>query len=303
MRARLGSKGRMSLLVALVGIAAAVPFGAWAEEDDVPTTVISGVVDSHTLAFQNPFTGATLEIPLPRIEIPIGSYVLDLSITLHLVVMWVAALLLILIGILAAKRRKMVPSGFYSMIEVIVSFVRDELAIKNIGKEEADRYVPFLCTAFFFIFIMNLLGLVPYSATATGNIAVTAGLALCTFGMTLIAGMRGQGVAGFWLGIVPKGVPLWLYPIMVPVELLGLVTKPFALSVRLFANMSAGGIIIGFLLALIFMLGDAAAPFMAPVSVAFAAGIYLLKLFVAFLQAYIFTMLSALFIGMASHPH
>lgn len=303
MRARLGSKGRMSLLVALVGIAAAVPFGAWAEEDDVPTTVISGVVDSHTLAFQNPFTGATLEIPLPRIEIPIGSYVLDLSITLHLVVMWVAALLLILIGILAAKRRKMVPSGFYSMIEVIVSFVRDELAIKNIGKEEADRYVPFLCTAFFFIFIMNLLGLVPYSATATGNLSVTAGLALTTLAMMLYAGMRSQGVLGFWVGLVPQGVPLWLYPVMIPVEILGLLTKPFALAVRLFANMAAGGIVIGFLIGLIFLLGQGIAPAIAPVSVAFATGMFLLKLFVALLQAYIFTMLSALFIGMSSNPH
>lgn len=300
------SMKRMALSALLFVAVAGIAPQAWAAEgDNVTEAVLHHVVDGDDIAFQNPFTGATATIKLPKLETGLTVFGLpfDLSITRHLVIMWVASLLLIVGVNVAVRRRSMVPRGFYSFVEILVAFVRDELAVKNIGKEHADRYVPYLCTAFFLILTMNVLGLVPYSATATGNIAVTAGLALCTFAMTLIAGMRGQGVAGFWLNIVPQGVPLWLYPIMVPVELLGLLTKPFALAVRLFANMSAGHIIIGFLLALIFMLGQAAAPVVAPVSVAFAAGIYLLKLFVAFLQAYIFTMLSALFIGMASHPH
>lgn len=294
---------RAALLV--VAVTAIAPLAWAAGGDNVTETVLHHVVDGDDIAFQNPITGATATIKLPKIEtgLTVFGKPFDLSITRHLVFMWFSSFLLIVGVNIAVRRRSLVPRGFYSFVEVLVAFVRDELAVKNIGKEHADRYVPFLCTAFFLILTMNVLGLVPYSATATGNIAVTAGLALCTFAMTLFAGMRGQGVAGFWLNIVPQGVPLWLYPIMVPVELLGLLTKPFALAVRLFANMSAGHIIIGFLLALIFMLGQAAAPVVAPVSVAFAAGIYLLKLFVAFLQAYIFTMLSALFIGMASHPH
>ncbi len=299
-RARLGS-GLLAL--ALVAFGLASPVSASAEEPSVPDYVVSKVVDGDYISFPNPFTGAAWTIHLPRIEIPIGSYTLDLSITRHLVVMWVSALALVLVVSLAARRRSLVPKGFYSMVELIVQFVRDELAAKNIGKEEGKRWVPFLATAFFFIFFMNLLGLFPYSATATGNLSVTAGLALCTFALTLVAGMRAHGFFGYWGSIVPQGVPLWLYPIMVPVELLGLLTKPFALAVRLFANMVAGGFVIYFLLGLIFMLGEGIAPVVAPVSVAFATAMYLLKLFVAFLQAYIFTMLSALFIGMSAQAH
>lgn len=293
--------GMLALSLAAFGLVA--PVSASAAGDTVPDAVIAHVVDGNDLSFQNPFTGATYTILLPRIEVPIGSYTLDLSITRHLVIMWFAAAVLVLAVSLAARKRRLVPRGFYSMVEVIVTFIREELAQKNFGKEDADRWVPFLATAFFFIFTLNLFGLIPYSATATGNLAVTAGLALITFALTLYAGMRGQGVFGYWAGIVPQGVPVWLYPIMVPVELLGLLTKPFALAVRLFANMTAGGFVIYFLIGLIFMLGEGIAPVVAPVSVAFATAMFLLKIFVALLQAYIFTMLSALFIGMSAHPH
>lgn len=300
MRARLMA-GLLALSFSALGLA--VPVSASAAGDTVPDAVINHVVDGNDLSFQNPFTGSTYTILLPRIEVPIGSYTLDLSITRHLVIMWFAAVVLVLMVSLAARRRSLVPRGFYSIIEVIVTFIREELAQKNFGKEEADRWVPFLSTAFFFIFILNLFGLVPYSATATGNLAVTAGLALVTFALTLYAGMKAQGFFGYWAGIVPQGVPAWLYPIMVPVELLGLLTKPFALAVRLFANMTAGGFVIYFLIGLIFMLGEGMAPVVAPVSVAFATAMFLLKIFVALLQAYIFTMLSALFIGMSAQPH
>jgi F-type H+-transporting ATPase subunit a len=140
---------------------------------------------------------------------------------------------------------------------------------------------------------------IPGISTATGNVYTTVVLALFTFAVTQIAGMRAQGVVGYWAHMVPAGVPKWLYPIMLPVEILGLFTKPFALTVRLFANMVAGHIVIYFLLALTLLLSV----YVAPVSVAFALGIYLLELFVALVQAYVFTMLSALFIGMTQHAH
>jgi F-type H+-transporting ATPase subunit a len=225
--------------------------------------------------------------------------VFDLSISKHVIWMWVAAGLLILAFGYATARRSIVPKGFYSLLESFVLFVRDEIAVKNIGEHHAHHYVGYLCTAFFFILFMNLVGLLPWGASATGNLSVTVVLALCTFVVTQVAGMRGQGVVGYWMHLVPAGVPKWLYPIMVPVEILGLFTKPFALTVRLFANMVAGHIVILFLLALTVILSV----YVAPVSVLFALGIFMLELFVALVQAYVFTMLSALFIGMASHAH
>jgi F-type H+-transporting ATPase subunit a len=225
--------------------------------------------------------------------------VIDLSITKLVVWMWIAAGLLVIAFAYATSRRSLVPKGFYSLLESLVLFVRDEIAIKNIGEHDGPRYTGYLLTAFFFILFMNLIGLVPGGSSATGNLSVTVVLALCTFVVTQVAGMRAQGVLGYWLHLVPSGVPKWLFPIMIPVELLGLFTKPFALTVRLFANMVAGHIVILFLLALTVIISV----YVAPISVAFALGIFLLELFVALVQAYVFTMLSALFIGMAAHAH
>jgi F-type H+-transporting ATPase subunit a len=237
----------------------------------------------------------------------LGAHHVDLSITKHVINMWIAAGILLLLLAAAVRRRAIVPKGGYNLLETFVLFVRDEIAEKNIG-HHADQYTPFLCSAFFFILFMNLTGLLPIPAiagkfpgvsTATGNLGVTMVLALFTFVITQIAGMRAQGVVGYWAHLVPAGVPKWLFPIMVPVEVLGLFTKPFALTVRLFANMVAGHIVIFFLIALTVLIS----PFIAPVSVAFALGIYLLEIFVALVQAYVFTMLSAVFIGMTQHAH
>jgi len=219
---------------------------------------------------------------------------LDMTPSKHVVMMLIAALLLVAVMLLATRKRSMVPRGLYNFIEVLVAFVRD-IAISNIGKRDADRFVPYLAAAFFFILFMNLLGLVPWMATATANVSVTVGLALFTFVVTQYAAIKAQGVGGY-LAHLTGGVPrslFWLWPIMIPVEILGLFTKPFALTVRLFANMVAGHFVILALLGLIF----AISVFVFPVSVALALAIYLLELFVAFVQAYIFTMLSALFIG------
>lgn len=235
-----------------------------------------------------------------------GNRYIRLDITKHVINMWIAAGILLIVVGLGARKRALIPKGGYNLLETFVMFVRDEISVKNIG-HHADLYTPYLCSAFFFILFMNLSGLLPIPAyggfpgisTATGNISVTMVLALFTFVLTQIAGMRAQGVAGYWMHLVPSGVPVWLYPIMIPVEILGLFTKPFALTVRLFANMVAGHIVIFFLIALTVLISV----YVAPVSVAFALGIFMLELFVALVQAYIFTILSALFIGMTQHAH
>jgi F-type H+-transporting ATPase subunit a len=165
--------------------------------------------------------------------------------------------------------------------------------------EEGKPYLPYLLTVFFFILFCNLLGLVPFGATATGNVSVTAALALMAFIMIQAGGIRKYGLKHHLQNIVPPGIPAWLLPIMIPVEIMGQFTKPFALCIRLFANMIAGHIVILAFLSMIFILQSL---FVSPVSVFFALFISLLEVFIAFLQAYIFTILTSLFIGMSIHP-
>ena len=223
---------------------------------------------------------------------------IDFSITKHLVMMWIASLLLVLLFKFALRHRGPVPRGISNLLEAIVVFLRDEVILPAMG-EAGKRYVPYLLTVFFFILFCNLLGLVPYSATATGNVTVTAALALISLFMIQLGGIREHGLVHHYQNLVPHGIPVWLLPIMIPVEIMGQLTKPFALCIRLFANMTAGHIVILSFLGLIAILKTIV---IAPVSVAFALFISLLELFIAFLQAYIFTMLTALFMGMAIHP-
>ncbi len=272
----------------------AVPHGA-EHGEDIGSIIMHHVTDGNTL--EVPFLG---EIRLPHLEI--GG--LDLSITRYVVMMWLAGLILILLFSLAFRRRDRVPRGFANLLEMLVVFVRDELAIKNIGKQ-GRAFVPYLLTTFFFILTCNLLGMVPFMATATGSISVTAGLALLAFLMIQWGGIREHGLIGHLKPlVVPPGAPVWLLPLMIPiwtvVEIIGMLAKPFALCVRLFANMTAGHIVILSLFGLIFIMESYA---IAPVSVAFALFISLLEILVAFIQAYIFTMLTSLFIGMTVHAH
>lgn len=234
-------------------------------------------------------------IPLPEIHL----FGFDLSITQHLVFMWIAFVILVIAFRRAVKsyETSKVPKGLTNFLEVLVIFVRDEIAKPTINKGY-EKFLPILLTFFFFILICNFLGLLPYGATATSNISVTVSLALISFVVTQVGGMRQNGIFGYFKGLIPHGVPTWLLPIMFVVELLGLFTKPFALAIRLFANMTAGHIVILALLGLIFILKTI---YVAPVSVAFALFIYLLEILVSLIQAYIFTMLTALFIGMAVH--
>ena len=188
------------------------------------------------------------------------------------------------------------PKGMQRFLEPVILFIRDDIAIANFGKEKYEKFMPYLLTVFFFILINNLMGLVPFpppfGANVTGNIAVTMVLALFTFTITQINGKK-----NYWKHVfaVP-GVPPWLLPIMIPIEIIGLFTKPFALMVRLFANITAGHIIVLSLVSLIFIFKSVA---VAPVSIAFVIFMDCLELFVAFLQAYVFTLLSALFMSIA----
>ena len=224
----------------------------------------------------------------------------------HLVFFVVAAVLVILLTRLAVRSydKKRQPRGVGSLVETLVLFVRDDIAEANIG-HDGRKFVPLLCSFFFFILVAALVGLIPGTATSTGNIAVTLSLALVSFAAQQWAGISKYGLYGHFHNLVPPGMPLLLLPIMIPVEILGMFTKPFALTVRLFANMLAGHMVITTLLLLIPLMGELsffAGAAMAPISIVLAVFIMLLEVLVAFIQAYIFTLLSAIFIGMYAHP-
>lgn len=223
--------------------------------------------------------------------------VMDFSITKNVASMFMSMIILVLIFSSVAsaykKREGKAPKGFQGLIEPIIIFVRDEIAKPNLGYKYA-RFMPFLLTIFFFIWINNMIGLVPFfpgGANLTGNIAFTLVMGLITFFVTNLNGNK-----AYWKHILVPHVPWWLYPIMIPVEIIGVLSKPFALIVRLFANITAGHIIVLSLISLIFIFKSLA---IAPVSVAFVIFMDVLELLVAFLQAFIFTMLTALFIGTA----
>ena len=189
------------------------------------------------------------------------------------------------------------PKGFFQgALELIVLFVRDEIVKPNLPEDKYEKYLPYLLSVFFFILLNNLFGLIPvpppFGANVSGNIALTFVLAICTFIITQFSGNKEYWKDIFWT----PGLPLWLRPIMIPVEMIGMFTKPFALMVRLFANITAGHIIVLSLICLIFILKTLV---IAPVSVIFVLFMDCVELLVAFLQAYIFTLLSSLFIGMA----
>ena len=243
----------------------------------------------------------SLELPGVRLELPqfapmhLGGLVLDLSITKHVFFLLLGGVLLCIAAVCAARayKKSLVPRGFVNVLELIIVFIRDEVVLPNMG-QAGLKYMPYLLTTFFYILIMNLSGLVPYGATATGNIMVTAGLAMIAFFMIQISAIKVHGFKHY-IAHLTGGTPWFLWIIMIPIEILGLFTKPFALCMRLFANMTGGHIVILSLFGLIFMFHSF---FIAPVPLLFVVGIYMLELFVAFLQAYVFTMLTSLFMGL-----
>ncbi len=274
-----------------------------ANEVDFITPHIS---DSHTLDYPCFHTGFVCEYELPRWDpIHIGRFALDISPTRHVVMLWIAAFLCIVTTLVALRahnrrtREGKAPSGFGNGLEALVLYLRNEVVLPNVGAH-GNGYVPYLLTLFFFILFANLLGLVPYGATATGNISVTATLAIVTFFVIELAGMKAQGKAYintiiFWPHDMSLGMKLFISPILTPIELIGKFTKPFALAIRLFANMVSGHVVLLALLSLIFTFGSW---LLVPVPLLMATGIVVLELFVAFLQAFIFTLLSSVFIGL-----
>jgi F-type H+-transporting ATPase subunit a len=264
------------------------------------------ITDSHTLDYPCLHQGFVCEYELPRWDpIHIGRFALDMSPTRHVVMLWIAALLCIVTTLLALRahnrkaREGKAPSGLGNGLEALVLYLRNEVVIPNVGPH-GNGYVPFLLTLFFFILFANLLGLIPYGATATGNISVTATLAIITFVVIEVAGMKAQGKAYintivFWPHDMSLPMKLFISPILTPIELLGKFTKPFALAVRLFANMTAGHVVLLALISLVFAFGSW---ILWPLPILMAVAISVLELFVAFLQAFIFTLLSSVFIGL-----
>jgi len=225
----------------------------------------------------------------------------------HLVFFLLAMALVILLAQIAVRsyRGGKIPRGLGAALEGLVLFIRDEIAEPNIGHGDGRKFTPLLCSFFSFILVAALLGLMPFAATSTGNLAVTMGLALVSFAAQQYAGVSKYGIAGHFHNLIPPGLPAWLLPIMIPVEILSMFTKPFALMIRLFANMLAGHMVITTLLLLISLMGQISwlgGVAMAPVSILLSLFIMLLEVLVAFIQAYIFTLLSAIFIGMYAHP-
>jgi F-type H+-transporting ATPase subunit a len=241
--------------------------------------VLHHVVNSH-------------EWRLPGITITLPSFI-----SLHALMLIFCAVLLIVIFCFIYKKEQRVPTGFTNALEALVEYVYKEIAIPILGKGDALKFSPLLCTFFFFILGLNLIGMVPLFATATSNVNVTCALASVTLFLMTVGTIMRNGISGFFKALTPSGVPILILPGIVFLEFLGIFIKAFALMVRLFANMLAGHMVILLLLGLLILYGVYALP-----SLILAVAISALELFVAFLQAYIFTLLSAVFISQMHHP-
>ncbi|MEP6572921.1 MAG: F0F1 ATP synthase subunit A [Gemmatimonadota bacterium] len=274
--------------------------------------IIHHIGNSHEIDLE-PFT----TIHLPRwTPVQIGGLAIDFSPTKHVVFMVLSALIVAIVFIVSsssvarAQAKGQPPKGFGGVMEAMALYIRQEVILPNVG-HHGEGYSPFLLTLFFFILVMNLFGLIPYGATATGNIAVTAALALITFIVIEVSGMVTLGAAGYLKTIfyIPPGLPggvggaalkVVLLVIMTPIEIIGKLAKPFALAVRLFANMTAGHVLVLALIGLTFIFRSYAVGVGASL---LATGIMLLELFVAFLQAFVFTLLASVFIGLMRAEH
>jgi F-type H+-transporting ATPase subunit a len=283
-----------------------------AGEFDIKEMILHHLADSPE--WEGPFG---LVVHLPQFEpIYLGPIAIDFSITKHVLFMAAAAVLVAVVLILAARGARREhgagagrgPKGAANVVEAFILFLRDEVALKNIG-HGGERYVPYIVTVFFFILFCNLLGLLPWGASPTGNLAMTAVLAAFTFVTVEVAGMRALGAKGYAKTIfyAPEGMSVAMkipmYLIMTPVEFLSKITKPFALAIRLYANMTAGHAVVLALTGLAVAASLASVIFIAPAPVIMAVAIMLLEIFIALLQAYIFAMLSAVFIGLIRHAH
>lgn len=262
-------------------------------EFDIGEMLAHHMVNSQKL--EVPFVGI---VDLPTLHL----FGFDIPITKHLIWMWIASGLLVLFAVGVGSRSRLIPGRLQSVLESLVVFVRDDVAIPSMGEEDGRRWTPFLLTNFFFILFCNSMGLFPFGSSATGNISVTAALAGVTLLLIHVSGMIRHGLIGHWRNFIPHGLPVWMLPVgllLFVIEVLGTGLKAMALAIRLFGNMIAGHMVILSFLGLIFILGIA----FAPISVALALFNFLLELLIVPLQAFVFTQLTALFIGMSLHGH
>ena len=264
---------------------------------------------------------------------------IDFSVTKHVLMLWlVAAFAFIVITVTVRKylaQDRKIPSGFMNAIEALVEFVRDSIALPNFGKKWVNSYTPLLLTFFVFILCANAIGLIPVfevlglvdhfvlhtaddslvkqllhgGTTVTGNFNVTAALAFITFATIITAGSRAHGPVQHWINLVPHGLAWPVYIILIPVELIGMLVKPFALTMRLAANMTGGHIAVLAILSFVFLFAEMFGHAVAGIGVGLAVSVPLatalsgLEIIVVLVQAYVFTLLSAVFIGMAIHVH
>ncbi len=291
--------------------------GAVAAEHSVPQVegpvdiITPHITDSHHLEIPWPNAHLAKEVELPRwAPIHIGSMEVDISPTKHVVFMGLAALIVALVLIIASNTSKRQhdtighTKGFAGAIEAMALYLRNEVVLPNVG-HHGEAFVPFALTLFFFILVMNLFGMLPWGATATGNVSVTATLAIITAIVVEVAGIRANGLGYlstifYWNKELPLVMRVVMFFVMSPVEMVGKISKPFALTIRLFANMTAGHIVLLALMGLIFTFKSWV---ITPVPVLMATAISMLELFVAFLQAFIFTLLASVFIGQIREAH
>lgn len=227
------------------------------------------------------------------------------AVTKHLVMMWVASAIVVGVVLAGAHGQGAFCRKLRSVLDALIVFIRQDIVEPALG-HEGRAFLPYFMTLFLFILLMNLLGLVPFGSTATGNISVTAALSLTTLALIHLTGIYKHGFVRHFGNLIPHGVPWWVAPLVFAIELMGYLTKSLALCIRLFANMTAGHLVILLFLGLILLFGSsnpwAGLFLVAPVSVGLALGLYALELIVALIQAYVFTMLTAIFVGGAVHP-
>jgi F-type H+-transporting ATPase subunit a len=281
---------------------------------------------------------ANSPIDHPLIHLP-KIFGIDLSVTKHVFMLWVVAAILFVVVTMLVRRfvrsGGLVPTGPMTLLEIVVEFIRDTVVAPNVGGKWVRTWTPLLLTFFLFIFTANVIGLIPIfdalslvdhyllhtpedgflkgllhgGATATGNFNVTAGLAMVTFFAIITAGTRAHGFVQHWKNLVPHGMPLPLYVLLIPMEIIGMLVRPFALTMRLAANMTGGHIAILAIMSFVFIFTEMLGTAMAGIgtgllfAVPLAVGISGLELIVVLVQAYVFTLLSAVFIGMAIHAH
>jgi F-type H+-transporting ATPase subunit a len=305
-----------SLITAMVALAVAPDIsraqGGAPPASEREVNILEHLGNSHRIELPYWKPPYSYPVELPRFApVHLGGLTLDFSITKHLVFMILAATIAALLlsytayAVARAQAAGRPPHGFAAAMEAIVLYVRQEVILPNVGPH-GEGYVNYLLSVFFFLLACNLFGLLPWGATATSNIAVTGAMALLSLCVIEISGMRALGLKGY-LGTIfylPPGLPRWIRPVMLiimtPIEIIGKLAKPFALAVRLFANMTAGHVVLLALIGLTFVFQSYLVGIGASV---LATGVMLLELFVAFLHAYIFTLLTSVFIGLMRAEH